>query len=319
MFKPSRCEIIPCPHDQAAFLIEGREVTRWHFGKDAPRPYFYPLLGPRSRQSLTRMGHPGAPNHDHHRSVWFAHHELLGIDFWSDQTDARIRQRRWYAYQDGENASMAVLLDWLDGHDPQPLVEQELIVTLQPLPKQEYLLLLQSTFRPRAESIEFQQTNYGFFAVRLAKSLSVSFGSGTITNSEGAVGEAAVFGRPARWVDYSGPLAWIDPDGQRHVDIEGVTYMDHPANVSFPSKWHVREDGWMGACACRDQGCVTTRSEPLQLSYLLYIHHGKADPQRADQILKDWSQQPKLRIQPSRKKHQQFEIVPVEAGSTPAS
>ncbi len=40
------------------------------------------------------MGHPGAPNHDHHRSIWFAHNKLLGIDFWSDRTRQRESVRR---------------------------------------------------------------------------------------------------------------------------------------------------------------------------------------------------------------------------------
>ena len=36
-----------------------------------------------SGATLTRIGHPGAENHDHHRSVWFAHHKVNGLDFWS--------------------------------------------------------------------------------------------------------------------------------------------------------------------------------------------------------------------------------------------
>ncbi|MEZ5432290.1 MAG: DUF6807 family protein [Verrucomicrobiales bacterium] len=48
----------------------------------------FPLTGP-SGEPLTRMGHPGAENHDHHRSVWFAHNKLNGLDFWSEQGTGR--------------------------------------------------------------------------------------------------------------------------------------------------------------------------------------------------------------------------------------
>jgi hypothetical protein len=150
-----RCQVIPQADHQVAFLIDGRERLRWHHGPSYPRPFFYPLLGP-SGSSLTRMGHPGAPNHDHHRSVWFAHNKVLGIDFWSDSTEARIRQQHWLAYADGdEEAAMAVQLGWYDGHDPQPLVEQELIAAVRPGGEGETLLELQASFRPRAESLEF--------------------------------------------------------------------------------------------------------------------------------------------------------------------
>ena len=82
-----RCRILPLPDSQTSFQIDGHERLRWHSGESYPRPFFYPLLGP-TGSPLTRMGHPGAPNHDHHRSIWFAHHKVLGIDFWSDQTPA---------------------------------------------------------------------------------------------------------------------------------------------------------------------------------------------------------------------------------------
>ncbi len=97
---PDRCQIEPQPHHQFRFLIDGQELTRWHFADDAPRPYFFPVRGPSGAQ-LTRMGHPGAPDHDHHRSLWFAHHDLIGISFWSDGTPARIEQPQWYAIEDG--------------------------------------------------------------------------------------------------------------------------------------------------------------------------------------------------------------------------
>jgi len=71
-----RVRIEPLAERQFGFFIGHAEMTRWHFSDLAPRLYFYPVNGP-SGQSLTRMGHPGAPNHDHHRSLWFAHSDML--------------------------------------------------------------------------------------------------------------------------------------------------------------------------------------------------------------------------------------------------
>lgn len=193
------------------------QVTRMNV---APRPFFYPLVGPSGR-SLTRMGHPGAANHDHHRSIWFAHAKLLGIDFWSDTTTARIRQKEWLCYQDGdEEAAMAVSLGWYDGHDPRELIVQQLVAAVRPGPEGQTFFELQSSFRPVAASLEFGQANFGFLAVRVAKNLSAYFGGGEITNSAGAEGEGAIFGKPAEWMDYSGPTVGQETDAGINLNIE---------------------------------------------------------------------------------------------------
>lgn len=310
MSTPPRCEVVPLPSREVSLRVEGVERTRWHASESAPRPFFYPLLGP-SGETLTRMGHPGAPNHDHHLSVWFAHHKLLGIDFWSNQSTARIRQTEWLVYDDGnEQGLMAVRLGWFDGHDPQPLVEQELIAALRPFDGGEYGLELQSTFRPKADAVEFQQTNFGFLAVRVAKGISVHFGGGQLRGSEGQTGEPALFGRRARWMDYSGPVA-VTREGKRIAVTEGITYFDHPTNPGHPTKWHVREDGWMGASVCFDGPVATTKDSPLKLRYLLHVHSGEVDQARADELFRDWQTWPALQVIKSRRPHRQYEVVPV--------
>jgi hypothetical protein len=302
-----RCEVVPLFGHQVSLRIDGRERTRWCFGDDYPRPCFMPLLGPGSRTSLTRMGHPGAPNHDHHQSVWFAHNKLLGIDFWANGGDARIRQTEWLVYGDGnEQAAMAVRLGWFDGHDPQPLVEQELIAAIRPA-MNGYTLDLQSAFTPLADAIEFQQSNFGFLAVRVARSISAHFGGGGLTSSESAQGESQIFGKQARWVDYSGPVR--SALNGRFTMTEGVTYFDHPANPGYPNHWHVRDDGWMGCSPCMHTPLVAKKDEPLRLRFLLHAHRGPLDQDVAAQIADDWAKLPGQRVQKSTKPHHQYELV----------
>lgn len=308
-YKFSRCQIVPLPDYQVSFQIDGQERLRWHFGPSYPRPFFFPWVGP-SGSALTRLGHPGASNHDHHRSIWFAHAKVLGIDFWSDNTTARIQQKMWQVYEDGnDEAVMACLLGWYDGHDPKELLEQEVVAALRPGPDGETFLDLQSTFRPQAESLEFGQTNFGFLAVRVAKSLSTHFGGGQITNSEGAKGEPAVFGKPARWMDYSGPV----PGGT----VEGITYFDHPANPGHPTAWHVREDGWMGASPCLNGPVTTLRKSPLVLRYLLHAHRGEVAASRAAMIAKEFAVRPAYRVVKGKVKHSQFSLERVPAPPVP--
>ncbi|RLS52618.1 MAG: hypothetical protein DWH91_16350 [Planctomycetota bacterium] len=304
---PARCEMLPLPSRQVSLRIDGREVARWHAAEDAPRPFLFPLNGP-SGACLTRMGHPGAANHDHHRSVWFAHSKLLGIDFWSENSLARIRQTEWFVYEDGaDQAAMAVRLGWFDGHNPAPLIEQETILILRPLENGEYLLDWQLKFVPRSDQIEFQQTNFGFLAVRVVKSISAVFGGGQLTGSTGLKGEKALFSQPARWMDYSGPVV-VETDPQRPIVTEGVTYLDCPQNATYPSKWHVRDDGWMGCAPCMDGVQVTTKAAPLVLRYGLFIHRDAAPESRIEAAIAAWQMIPVYQVVKGTRPHHQWEL-----------
>ncbi len=311
-YTPSRCEIIPLPVHQVSFRIDGVERLRWHFDEKYPRPFFYPFNGP-SGESLTRMGHPGAQNHDHHRSVWFAHNKVNGVDFWADPRPngkfGRIRQKLWLAYADGDKeAIMATLAGWFDP-DGVEIMEQETVAALIPLPNNERLLELQLTFRPRnkVESTQLEKTQFGVLAVRVAKSISAHFGGGRLLNSEGQTGEPEIFGKPARWMDYSGPIT-TGTGKRRRTVTEGVTFFDHPANPRHPTKWHVREDGWMGASFCMDEGFTITRDNPLKLRYLLHAHNGDHDKEKAGKVFEDFSQRPGFETFKSRRKHRQYDV-----------
>jgi len=303
--KLPRCEIIPLPNRRARFQIDGSPVTTWHFHHDAPRPFFYPVLGPEQTE-LTRMGHPGAPNHDHNRSVWFAHHKVLGIDFWSDRTTAVIRQVRWLAYEDGdEEARMGVELEWRDGHEPRPLLKQTLLVAVIPDERGQWSLELQSHLIPTSNLLELGRTNFGLLAVRVARSISVRFGGGALQDSEGRVGERAMFGRRAEWVDYSGSARSGESQVGRRV---GISVMDHPSNPTHPCHWHVREDGWMGASLCYADAIELTPAKPLKLRYQLWMHDGGCEPEAIGRRYSAFAASSPMQLVTRPAPHRQFGI-----------
>lgn len=297
------CSLLPLAGHQLAFLIDDREVLRWHSGTDYPRPFFFPITGP-SGVSLTRMGHPGAPDHDHHQSLWFAHNKVLGIDFWGNASGAVIRQQQWFAYEDGEGSCrMAVELGWYDGHNPAPLVRQELICELVPRSEGgEYTLELQSRFQPLSASLEFAKTNFGFLAVRVSASVSAVFGGGVLTSSEGAAGEKQLFGKAARWMDYSGPPR------TGSTATEGICLIDHPANPGQPTGWHVRDDGWMCASPCMQSSQIATAESPLMLRYLLLVHAGAVDADRVNVLHASFAESAPWQLQKSTRPHVRWKI-----------
>lgn len=302
-----RCQALPVADHQVAFLVDGQERLRWHYGAQYPRPFFYPLIGP-SGAALTRMGHPGDFSHEHHRSIWFAHQNVAGLDFWSEGKPQRIRQLEWLAYVDGDaEAVLAARLGWFDGHDAL-LVEQLLVAAMIPQGA-ETLVELQSTFTPNGKAITFGQTNFGFLAVRVAKSLSAHFGGGELTSSEGKRGEPAIFGEPARWMDYSGPVPVPGARAAGYRDrTEGITYFDHPTNPAYPARWHVRADGWMGASACRTAALEVPREKPLTLRYLLHAHAGDVDAAKADAVAKEFAGRAPWVVESVKAPHSRWQV-----------
>jgi len=240
---------------------------------------------------------------------------VQGVDFWSDNTAARIRQRQWYDYRDGEDeAVMASCLLWQDG-EGRTLMEQDVVTALIPLAGGEQALELQLTFRPPASNakapakpVELGKTNFGLLAVRVAKGVSAHFGGGgRITNSEGQEGERAIFGKPAKWMDYSGPVAVGQGQDRRSV-VEGITYFDHPSNPRYPTCWHVREDGWMGASFCMKEGFTIEPGKPLVLRYLLHAHGGAYDPALAQRVQKAFADRPGFELLKAPRQHRQYEV-----------
>jgi hypothetical protein len=218
-------QVVPLPYEQASFQRGQVELTRYHFGPLLKRPFLYPVLGPAGR-SLTRMGQPSDPHgHRHHYSVWISHNDFEGVSFWGDDTEGRIVTLRVEQYQDGgesgPGASMLVSNAWRDAEDRTLLLERRRI-TVEPGTAadaaEDWTMTIDLEFSaPGNQPVTFGQTPFGMIGVRMAKSIGVSEGGGRILNSEGQRNEAEMFRKPARWVDYSGPVT-DDANGRNHAD-----------------------------------------------------------------------------------------------------
>lgn len=299
-----RCQIVPGSDFETSFTIDGREILRWNFGHHFPRPFFHPVIGP-SGSNLVRMGHPGAPNHDHHAGIWFAHNMVEEFNFWANGTGTQIRQRQWLDYIDSDEfAAMAVLLDYYNGHNEQPIINQETIVVVKPLDANEYLIDLHLRLNSPLGEVTLRKTNFGIIAVRVAASVSEHFGGGLLTNDQGLLHESNIFGKASSYMDYSGPVR----DSVGGTAINGITLYDHPGNPNYPSKWHVREDGWMGPSLNRDMELTLIENTPLSLRYQLHVHNGKFDAKRAAELRQSFMQSNGWHVEKSIAKHRAWEI-----------
>jgi hypothetical protein len=212
-----------------------------------------------------------------------------GVDFWSDHRFGVIEHQRVLKYGDGDDESSILALNhWIvtgTGKDKEgkPQTARVLLlerrrITLRPLADGESFILVDLQFEvPAKEPVTFNQNGFGLIGVRMAKSLGIRDGGGSIRNSEGQVdeqGDNGCFRKPAKWCDYSGRIT--------NDAIEGITLMDHPSNVNHPSPFHVRGDGWMGACLTLEKAVTVTPDQPLRVRYGLYLHRGAPSREAID-------------------------------------
>lgn len=274
-------EIIPLPYDQVSVELSnrdrtrgptapaGKEITRYHFGKDLRRPFLFPLALPGSA-SLTRMGHPRDPvGHSHHNSLWISHHDVNGIGFWNDQSKGLIVHKRVTRYEDADDlALIEVENHWVDETGKKIMEEIRAMRFLRRQNPSEWILVIDLDLKPgqdAKEGVSFGKTPFGITGIRMAKTIGVHDGGGRILNSEGAVNEAEVHWKKARWVDYSGPF------GSSNA---GITLFNHPGNPSHPTHFHVRDDGWMGACLNYEDALKIEPGKSLKLRYGFWVHGG---------------------------------------------
>jgi hypothetical protein len=228
------------------------------------------------------MGHPHDPHgHSHHNSVWISHNDLNGLDFWGDRPAKRGRivtveiPREGYADGD-EAASMRQINHWLKAEDDSVQLIELRRTEVRPLDgaRSWFLIVDLELSPPKGRTAMFGATGFGLLAVRVARSLGVHDGGGRLLNSEGQVNEKAMFRLPARWCDYSGRIT------NAENGLAGITLMNHPMNPRHPTAFHVRDDGWMGACLSLEEPLELADGAKLRLRYGLWVHDGR--PEQAE-------------------------------------
>lgn len=276
-------QAVPLPYHQVALEIDGIEAARYHYGPDVPKPFVFPLVGPAGRR-VTRLTHPHDPvGHGHHLSVWVGHQDVNGTNFWEWNPDVRIVHQRIEEYTDGPTRASVIASNvWRDAEGKAVLNERR-TTALVALENNERYLDTTLEITPASEEVVFGKSPFGLFAVRVAKTMSVHDGGGTLRNADGAVGEKDMFWKHARWIDYTGRVTADEENG--------IAFFDHPANLNFPTGWHVRRDGWMGASFTLDGPYELLEGDRLVLRYRLYVHDSKATPERIENHWKRFAEE----------------------------
>lgn len=221
--------------------VAGKPLTtyRYQYAPPQTRPVCYPLLGPgglavtRAWPLEEKAGEE--QDHPHHRSLFFAHGAVNGVDFWSEREGAGVQVHHGFdeLYSGRFAGGFSSRLTW-QKCSGEPVIEEKRTLRFYNLRGNLRMFDVEMRFEAARGDVLFGDTKEGgLVSFRVAESMKEAHG-GRIENGCGGVSEAQCWGKPAPWVDYSGLVR-----GKRL----GIALFDHHDNLRHPSRWHVRAYG----------------------------------------------------------------------------
>ncbi len=227
--------------------IGGRLFTEYHY-VDVPRPFLFPVLGPGGKEMTRRF--PMAEkageerDHPHHRSLWFGHGPVNGVDFWAEhKSHGRIVHDKFLEIDSGKAGVIKARNRWV-APDGRLICTDGRVIRVHggDSPR---ILDFEITLQAHDTPVTFGDSKEGTMAIRIAETMRLKPNAhhpkdmppGSVVMSTG-VRDAEAWGKRAAWVDYHG-LA----DGK----LMGIAIFDHPQNPRHPTWWHARDYGLFAA------------------------------------------------------------------------
>ena len=235
--------------DRIRVEVDGELFTEYRF-KGAPHVYYYPLLFP-GGIPMTRS-YPMVPDskgedhdHPHHRSLWFSHGDVNGIDFWSEIAKAgSIVHDKFLEVTSGRDSGVIRSANKWVATDGKVICTDETtfrVFSGKGLRTIDFEVTLKAS---EGSDVTLGDTKEGTMALRLNETMRLKPNKentgkpgGQIVQSSGVTGDKT-WGKQAEWCDYSGPI---------NGKIMGVAIFDHPSNPRHPTWWHVRDYGLFAA------------------------------------------------------------------------
>ena len=230
--------------DKIDVVINNQPFTTLYFGKDANKPYLWPLRSADgtivTRRWPMEKDTDETHDHIHHRGLWFAVDDVNGVKFWGsdpsyaakDPAIGKILVKKTSTSDGAKSGTLTATFDWT-APSGAVLLHERRIMTFYSDPTLRRIDF-DITLTAAGEAVVFGDTKEGAFAIRLADSMSEQHGNGQMVNAEGKRGMKEVWGHRSDWVDYSGTV------GGEKI---GVAILDATANPRHPEYWHARDYG----------------------------------------------------------------------------
>jgi hypothetical protein len=270
--------------DKVRVEINGELFTEYCF-KGAPHVYFYPLLGPggapMTRNWPMKEVAGEEKDHPHHRSLWYSHGAVNGVDFWAESAKSgKIVHDKFLEVKGGKDSGVIRSANKWIAPDGSVTMTDERTFRVYARPNNERLFDFEVTLKAGDKEIVLGDTKEGSMAVRVNESMRLTQprkqpGKGRIVQSTGVENDKT-WGKRAEWCDYSGPV-----DGR----TVGVAIFDHPSNPKHPTWWHVRDYGLFAANPFgvhdfekqpKGAGDITIPAgKSITFKYRFFIHEGE--------------------------------------------
>ncbi len=238
--------------DRLVVYVNGEEFTAYQFSEEHKYPFFYPVIGPATGESVTAWDQEPYP---HHSSLyisldWVRSEGVERGNYWQPRHDLETGQvfsrNPRIVEATGDRVVLQDECDWIvPEHDAHQLRDTRTVTITAPSADVR-LLDFQFDFEVLQE-LRVGPTGHSFFSARMRPELApgdasrgpeqAPLGTGTILDSEGNVNEAEARGHTGAW--------WSTMFGQHHGETEGLALVQHPDNPLAPAPWFNRDYGFM--------------------------------------------------------------------------
>jgi hypothetical protein len=177
-------------------------------------------------------------DHPWHRSLWFSYQSVNGANLWEERDNTgSTKHDEFVSYSGGPQAKIAARNDWLN-KDGKKLLEDDRTITCS-TDADNRIIDFDITLKATEGDVVFGDEKDGVFGMRVPDTMRVlAKQGGSFVNSDGKADEANIWGKPASWVDYHGPV-----DGE----TLGIAILNHPSSFLYPTYWHTRDYGLFAA------------------------------------------------------------------------
>ena len=264
--------------DRVDVRIDGKLFTSYMFAHSQKYPYFFPVNGPASGDSVTTETSEPYP---HHHSLFFACDRVNAGNYWQDvnQRGQILSQGPTIVEASGARVSFVDECLW-DRPDKEPVIRDTRRITITAPSETVCLIDFEITMLP-LENVRIQKTNHSLFSARMTPALNVLSG-GAIVNAEGKRNPEEAHGVESAWCDYSGARGGV---------AEGLAIFQHARNRWFPAKWFLRDYGFMSPTNMNwveGDSLKLAKGETWTMKYRVVIHAGDVEAAGVAKLYEDY-------------------------------